>query len=103
MTVLTSKSVLAELRQFPLLTPEQMSRVEAAAYRSTPGPEKIVKRLVNKGWLTPFQAEVLLGGKAHGLVFGHYVLLSRLGEGGMGAVFKARHIRLGRIDALKVI
>src|SRR5205814_6562341 len=30
-------------------------------------------------------------------------VLDRLGEGGMGRVFKARHRRLDRIDALKVI
>ena len=103
MTALSSESVLAELRQLPLLTAAQLARVESAARKHAPGPEKIVQRLLDKGWLTPFQAEVLLSGKGGGLVFGNYVLLSRLGEGGMGAVFKARHIRLGRIDAVKVI
>jgi serine/threonine protein kinase/DNA-binding beta-propeller fold protein YncE len=103
MQVLSSESVLADLRRYPLLTPEHMARVESAAGRSTLGPGQMVKRLVDRGWLTQFQADVLLGGKAAGLVFGHYVLLSRLGEGGMGAVFKARHVRLQRIDALKVI
>jgi|GEM_PF-1991824 len=99
----TSESVLADLRSLPLLSPEQLARVEAAAVKSAPGPEKIVQRLTGKGWITPFQAEVLLAGKSSGLLFGHYILLSRLGEGGMGAVFKARHTRLDRIDAVKVI
>ncbi len=103
MTAISSESLLADLRQLPLLTPEQLDRVEAAAERRSPSPEKIVKRLLDKAWITPFQADVLLAGKAAGLLFGDYVLLSRLGEGGMGAVFKARHVRLGRIDALKVI
>ncbi|MFO0803173.1 MAG: WD40 repeat domain-containing serine/threonine protein kinase [Gemmataceae bacterium] len=103
MAVLTSETVLADLRRLPLLSPEQLARVETAAGRHAPGPEKIVKRLTDKGWITPFQAEVLLSGKGGGLAFGHYVLLARLGEGGMGAVFKARHTRLDRIDAVKVI
>ncbi|WP_439621527.1 WD40 repeat domain-containing serine/threonine protein kinase [Gemmata sp.] len=34
---------------------------------------------------------------------GPYVLLEPIGEGGMGAVFKARHARLGRLAAVKVI
>src|SRR5262249_14357745 len=37
------------------------------------------------------------------LALGTYVLLDRLGEGGMGQVFKARHRRLGHVLALKVI
>ncbi len=38
-----------------------------------------------------------------GTILGRHLLLEKLGEGGMGAVFRARHQTLDRIDALKVI
>ena len=37
------------------------------------------------------------------LVLGDYVILSPLGQGGMGTVYRARHQRMDRIVALKVL
>src|SRR5262249_30983225 len=37
------------------------------------------------------------------LLLGPYLILDRLGEGGAGQVFKARHQKMNRIIALKVI
>ncbi len=42
-------------------------------------------------------------GRAEELRFNQYTVLSLLGEGGMGKVFKARHIYLDAIHALKTI
>jgi serine/threonine-protein kinase len=66
-------------------------------------PRAIARELVKQGMLTPYQANELFLGRGHALTIGAYVLLEKLGEGGMGVVFKARHSRLGRITAVKII
>lgn len=63
----------------------------------------IAKLLVSQKKLTPFQARVLLRGRWKGLVLGNYELLDKLGQGGMGSVFRARHRRLRRIVCVKVM
>lgn len=63
----------------------------------------IARQLIRKRKLTPFQARVLLKGRWKGLVLGNYVLLTKLGQGGMGNVFKAKHRRLGRVVCVKVM
>ena len=59
--------------------------------------------LVEGGLITPYQSEVLQRGQSRGLVLGNYVVLEKLGEGGMGVVFKAHHRRMKRTVALKVL
>jgi formylglycine-generating enzyme required for sulfatase activity/serine/threonine protein kinase len=101
MSITTSADLVAILQQEQLLTPEQLK--ELAGKRQIPDPRDLVRDLVQRGWLTPFQVNRLLSGKAAELVLGAYVLLDRLGEGGMGAVYKARHRKMNRLVALKVI
>src|SRR6187431_2721181 len=63
----------------------------------------LLKQLVAKGLLTPFQSSVLGEGRGATLRVGNYDILDRLGAGGMGTVFKARHRRMKRVVALKVL
>jgi serine/threonine-protein kinase len=103
MSVPTAETILSNLKRVPLLSPAQLRRVEEAAGRGAHAPDRVVGRLIEKGWVTRFQADAVLTGRPETLVVGPYILLDLLGEGGMGRVYKARHMRLGRVDAVKVI
>jgi serine/threonine protein kinase len=65
--------------------------------------EELAKELYRLGKLTKFQAQAIYQKKTRGLVVGNYVVLDKLGKGGMGAVYKARHKRMDRIVALKML
>ncbi|HEX5270217.1 MAG TPA: serine/threonine-protein kinase, partial [Gemmataceae bacterium] len=68
-----------------------------------PSPAALARLVVQRGWLTRFQVNAVAAGRGKDLVLGPYLLLDRLGEGGMGAVYKAHHQHMRRVVALKVI
>ncbi len=65
--------------------------------------EALARELVRQKRLTKFQAEQLYAGKGNSLTLGNYVILDKLGQGGMGVVLKAQHKRMKRLVALKVM
>jgi serine/threonine protein kinase len=65
--------------------------------------QELARSLVAQRRLTRFQAIEIYQGRPEGLVLGNYVLLDRLGIGGMGIVFKAQHRVMKRVVALKTL
>jgi serine/threonine protein kinase len=65
--------------------------------------EQLAREMVTLGKLTKYQAQAIYQRKTSYLVLGNYVLLERIGRGGMGQVFKAKHKKMDRIVALKVL
>lgn len=63
----------------------------------------LARELVRRKKLTSFQASAIYQGKVQSLCLDNYVVLEKLGEGGMGMVFKARHRRIQRVVALKLL
>jgi serine/threonine protein kinase len=64
---------------------------------------ELIRELVRLHKLTVYQAQEIYRGRAKRLHLGNYVVLDKIGQGGMGIVLKAEHKRMRRIVALKVI
>jgi len=91
------------LRQGQLLTTSQLDELARDLLKRFPQPRALAQELLQRGWLTPFQINLIFQGRSRELVLGPYILLERLGEGGVGHVFKARHQHMQRLVALKII
>jgi len=98
--VASARAFLDVLGSCQLVAAAQLDELQASTWDSA---HALGKELLQRGWLTPYQVNQVLLGRGPDLILGPYVLLERLGEGGTGQVFKARHQHLRRIVALKQI
>src|SRR5262245_38441220 len=78
-------------------------RVQLSANRRNVDAWSVGNELVSRGRLTSYQLEELLAGRGDGLIMGNYLVLEKLGQGGMGLVLKAQHRRMKRLVALKLL
>jgi serine/threonine-protein kinase len=99
-----SLTLVAELRRLGLWPDDEATRrVMPVLQQRFPDGKALARELIGRDLLTPYQANQALAGKGQGLLVGPYLILERLGEGGMGHVFKARRREGGPPVALKVI
>jgi serine/threonine protein kinase len=98
------QDLLRNLTESGLLTDEEVSTFhESLGPRSPESAEELAKELVRQNHLTKLQAAAVLKGKTRNLVFGDYIVLEKIGAGGMGQVFKARHKPTRKLVAMKVL
>ncbi len=94
-----------------LLTEGQIAAAEATVRAR----DRVVESIDPRGWdkevavecvrqklLTKFQARELLAGRRR-FTLGQYRMLEEIGRGGMGQVFKAEHVMMKRVVAVKVL
>lgn len=102
MVVSSVSAFVKRLQSVPILDAARLSQLEAEA-APFDNPTEFAKHLIRSGWITLHQGRKLLAGRPDQLVIGPYLITDKLGEGGMGKVYKATHRRLNRVVALKVL
>ena len=100
----TTLAIINCLRDIRALEMAQLNELSVAQLHDKfADGQALARYTLERDWLTPYQVNLLLQGRGAELVLGPYLLLERLGEGGAGQVFKARHQKMDRLVALKVI
>jgi serine/threonine protein kinase len=99
----TVTDFLTALGQYRILEPGQLDVVQRTYKGRAADPRALSKELLQRGWLTNFQASHLLQGRGAELMLGSYLVIDLLGEGAAGQVYKARHLAMNRMAALKVL
>jgi len=91
------------IRSGRMLDAAQLGELTKTLQARFPTAQAFAKELLQRGWLTAYQANHLLQGHGAELVLGPYVILERLGEGAAGHILKARHQAMNRTVALKIL
>ena len=93
------------IRAIGLIGEADVARLESQfALESEAGDAMSFARwLLERAELTAFQVGALCRGRAVELLLDDYVLVDEVGQGGMGRVYRAHHIRMGRDAAIKIL
>ncbi len=103
MPVDTVTAFIEVVQEKRLVPPDQLDELHRVLRPRFSDVRTLAKYLVQRGWLSVFQVNQILVGRAQELVYGPYLIRDRLGEGGVSQVFKAWHTGKNCIVALKVI
>ena len=96
----SAQKVIGELTSAGLLSAD---RVTDYADQVDAGVEVLLGKLVKDGHITSFQSDKLKAGESSDIYFGDYVVIDKLGQGGMGTVLLAKHRRMDRLVAIKIL
>jgi serine/threonine protein kinase len=103
MSIANVETFLAILQRKQVLTPQEARDVARELGPHFANPHELAQYLVEINWLTTYQVRLLFSDHWEELTIGPYLVLDRLGEGGVSEVFKAWDTAKGHIVALKVL
>ena len=92
--------VLHELTAAGLLSSDAVTRFNTEIES---GADALLDKLLAEKVITQWQADKFRAGQASDIVLGDYLVLKEIGRGGMGTVLLARHRRMDREVAIKVL
>lgn len=103
MSIESLETFLAILQRKQVLSPQEVQDIARELGPHFTSPRKLARYLAEIDWLTEYQVSLLFSDRWEELTIGPYLVLDRLGEGGVSEVFKAWDTVKGRTVALKVL
>lgn len=96
----SAKKVLQEVTAAGLLSSDHVTDYSKEI---DTGADALISKLIKDGCVTEYQAEKFRSGQSAEIYFGDYIVIDKLGQGGMGTVLLAKHRRMDRKVAIKVL
>jgi len=101
---ISTREFSQRLEQSGILSPEALEELKTTlSGEITLQVDELSRRLVGQGTITGYQADALQAESPEPVRLGEYVITERIGEGGMGVVYKARRQGQVRLVALKLL
>src|ERR1700730_15515017 len=97
-----SQTLVSQMQELGLWPADEKVRgtITALQQQHSEDSRSFARELMQRNLLTAYQVNALFAGKARQLIVGPYIVEERIGEGGMGQVFKARHQPTNAVVAL---
>ena len=95
------EQIIRDLTAVGLVSSDEVTQF--ASQHTETGAEQLLAALVEAGKITQYQADRFGQGSVNEIAFGDYIVIDEIGKGGMGTVLLARHRRMDREVAIKVL
>jgi serine/threonine-protein kinase len=103
MEIDSAESLIQVLRASGLFGTEQFRALVRELSALGDDPTLLMRYLIHKNRVSVYQLRKVIHGKARDLFLGPYTISDKIGEGGMGKVYRATQRKSGREVALKVV